>query len=182
MKTNIDPDSVTDYQKAKSEREKLNDRIKSLQVNLAEAEKFLGAAKQELKEAKTAETSDSLITIKDVETVRKKTENAKDKVNNAQFVCDNLEKSINKAAGSMPGVQNREQAASRKIFRQHSEALLEEIKVLAGLQIDEFIVSLAIAYPESTPHPLPGQLGAILRQPERMNALRNTMREALLKN
>ncbi len=182
METKIDPELLTEYQKAKAECEKLNGRIQSLQANLTEAEKLLGDAKQKLKDAEVMQASESLITIKDVEAARKKTAGLKTIADNLQFVADNLEKSISKAAGSMPGVQNREQAASRKIFRQHSEALLKGIKEVAGEQIDQYIVSLSVSHPETVPHPLPGNLGEILKQPERMNSLRNSMREALLKS
>ncbi len=182
MKRKIDSKLVEDYRSAKAECGKLDGDIKTLQANFAKSEEFLANAERELKAAEIYEKDALLVTIKEVEDAREKVTSARTKVDTIQVVCSNLDKSIKRAAGLMPSAQNHELSASRRIFMQHSEALLKEIKELAGEQIDQYIVSLAISHPETLPHPLPGNLGEILRQPERMNSLRNSMREALLKS
>ncbi len=171
---------IKEYQNVRVEREKLEENLKSLQASFAESEEYLSTAERELKEAEMAENSDFLITIKDVETARKKITNAKTKVDTALVVNGNLEKSIQKSSGSIQSINNRELSVAKRIFMQHSEVLLEEIKEIAGQQIDQYIVSLAISHPETVPHPLPGNLGEILKQPERMKSLRESMREELL--
>ncbi len=178
---NINKDFIKEYLEIKSEKTAKEKGLEKLRNGFVETEKALDEAQTKLREAEEAQRDNSLITIQQVEAAKKKALKAKDEVDSAQTVYDNLNTAISNAHTTLKEINTRELGASRKIWIEHSEIMLSEIRELVGDRIDCYLASVKKAYPEMNPHTLPTSFGVILKDTQKLKALQGTIQSEIFK-
>ncbi len=175
----IDKELIKEYREIKAEKDAQEKSLNSLQEDFVESEKYLSEADSKLREAEKSQQSSSLITIQDVQSAKRKTQEAKNEADDARCVCDNLGTAIKNALSTIQKNTTRETEVSRKIWKEYSQIMLADIEQEAGDKIKRYLAALVISHPGLTPHPLPGRLGSILNQSEELRELQNTIRGEL---
>ncbi len=175
----ISEELIQEFKSIENELTIQKGNLKSLQASLTECEDHLVKSEKELKNAEEFQRSDSLITLKQVQSAREKMLVTKGSVDDARCVCDNINTNIRNATSLIQKSDGRRVKAMQNIWRRYSQIVLENIEQEVGDKINLYLAAFLLGNPGIVPHPFPGRLGDILTKPQELRELQNIIKDEI---
>lgn len=176
-KSNGNGELIGRYREVEQQIQAEQDNLAGLQQELAQAQAGHNDAVVAIEARERTLASSSLTKIVEIKKVRDAIQRAKDDEKAYRLIVDNLTLAVKNAKTSIQKLQTQRAETEKKLWREHSITVMNEIENLLGDRIEQFYLAATLSSPGCQPFNLgfPDRLNRFMGRADERAELRSKL-------